>query len=81
MGSNIVTNHLNALFEDRLVREKERKTITGISRTACWVLEQKDLFPKRRKLNPLGGTGVCWLYSELLDWVHSREIIGAKGVE
>ena len=35
--------------QDRLVRENERKTITTISRTQAWVLEQKGAFPKRKK--------------------------------
>jgi prophage regulatory protein len=53
---------------DRLVREGERKSITTISRTQAWVLEQKDLFPKRKKL----GSSCAWLLSDLLMWINSR---------
>ncbi|MFM5091097.1 helix-turn-helix transcriptional regulator [Aeromonas caviae] len=41
--------------QDRLVRENERKTITTISRTQAWVLEQKGAFPKRKKLGAREG--------------------------
>lgn len=53
---------------DRLVRESERKSITTISRTQAWVLEQKGEFPKRKKL----GTSCAWLLSDLLVWIHNR---------
>jgi len=67
------------IVADRLVREKERQLITQLSRTSAWNLEQQGLFPKRRKLNPSGGTAVCWLYSELMEFVNSREVVNSKG--
>jgi prophage regulatory protein len=54
--------------QDRLVRENERKTITTISRTQAWVLEQQGVFPKRKKL----GTSCAWLLSDLLIWIHRQ---------
>ncbi|TKB47571.1 AlpA family phage regulatory protein [Ferrimonas sediminicola] len=60
-------------FVDRLVREKERKEITSVSRTTAWQLEKLGLYPKRRKLHPTSDA-VCWLLSELLEWVQAREI-------
>lgn len=54
--------------QDRLVRENERKTITTISRTQAWVLEQQGAFPKRKKL----GTSCAWLLSDLLIWIHHQ---------
>lgn len=59
---------------DRLVKEPERKSITSISRVQAWKLEQKGLFPKRRRLTP-SGSSVAWLLSELVEWVQSREVI------
>ena len=62
---------------DRLVREAERRFITGLSRTRAWELERKGLHPKRRKLNP-DGSSICWLLSELLEFVKSREVLDSK---
>ena len=64
-------------FTDRLVREAERVKITSVSRTSAWALEKKGLFPKRRKLH-VDSDRVCWLLSELLDFVKSREIINME---
>jgi len=62
---------------DRIVREPERKFICGIGRTQAWVLEKNGLFPKRRKISPTG-TSVCWLLSELLQWVEDREVVNPE---
>lgn len=64
-------------FTDRLVREAERAKITSVSRTSAWALEKKGLFPKRRKLHA-DSDRVCWLLSELLDFVKSREVINME---
>jgi predicted DNA-binding transcriptional regulator AlpA len=56
--------------EDRLIREKERQKLTSISRSQAWVLEQKGLFPKRRKL---GNRSVAWILSEVMEWIEARE--------
>lgn len=55
---------------DRLVREKERREITSISRSQAWALEKQGLFPKRIKL---GVRSVAWRRSDLLAWIHTRE--------
>lgn len=60
--------NLYGYHQDRLVREGERKTITTISRTQAWVLEQKGAFPKRKKL----GASCAWLLSDLLIWIHCQ---------
>ena len=59
---------------DRLVKEKERREITQISRTTAWDLERKGQFPKRRRITPEGHS-IAWLLSELNEWVASREAI------
>lgn len=57
------------LTVDRLVREDERKSITSISRSHAWELENEGKFPSRRKL----GTHSCaWLLSDLLLWCHQQ---------
>jgi prophage regulatory protein len=59
---------------ERLIREPERKKLTSVCRTTAWSLEQKGLFPKRRRLHPSGST-VCWLLSEINTWILEREVI------
>ncbi|AWB68464.1 transcriptional regulator [Saccharobesus litoralis] len=54
---------------DRFVREAECKTITGLSRTRRWELEQVGKFPKRIKL---GERAVAWRLSDLMNWIEER---------
>lgn len=56
-------------MEDRIVREPERKHITGLGRTAWWELERKGEVPRRVVLT---GNRVGWRLSELVEWVKSR---------
>ena len=53
---------------DRLVREKDRKRITSISRTTAYNLEKVGRFPARK---PLGRNSCAWLLSDLLLWVRN----------
>ena len=53
---------------DRLVREKERKYITSMSRSTVWDLENKGRFPARK---PLGRNSCAWLLSDLLCWIRN----------
>jgi len=69
-----MNNKFKYLDHDRIVREVERKSITGIGRTQAWVLEKEGQFPKRRKLHS-SGTAVGWILSELLQWVQDREVV------
>jgi prophage regulatory protein len=62
----------NDLMFDRLVKEKERLQITTISKAQAFQLERQGRFPRRRRIS---NRSVAWLLSELLDWVHSREIV------
>ncbi len=58
-------------MRDRIILEKERKQMTGISRTTAWRMEQKGQFPKRRKVSD-GLVG--WLESELISWIENRQV-------
>ena len=55
-------------LHERLVRERERRTITGLSRTQWWLLEQRGLVPARLALSC---KSVAWRLSDLLYWVGS----------
>ncbi len=58
---------------DRIVRERERREITGVGRTTAYELEKRGLFPRRVDL--VGGR-VGWRASELEAWVKSRRPAG-----
>ena len=57
---------------ERIVREPERKAITGIGRTTAWELERRGEFPRRIELT---GGRVGWRLSELQKWVRSRPAV------
>lgn len=54
---------------DRLIREPECRTLTGLSRTRRYELEQEGRFPRRRKISDRASG---WLLSEVRAWVESR---------
>lgn len=54
---------------DRLVREKERKETTSISRSQAWKLEREGKFPPRKTI---GKKSCGWLLSHLLWWITER---------
>lgn len=62
---------INKIALDRLVKEKERRLITGVSKSEAFQLERKGLFPRRRQIS---NRSVGWLLSELVAWVHSRSV-------
>ena len=56
-------------MSDRFIREPECKSITGLSRTTRWRLEQAGDFPKRYQISP----GIsAYKESEILDWLESK---------
>ena len=57
---------------DRILRAKEVKEITGLSRTTLWRLENKGDFPQRVSL---GVGSVGWRYSEVKDWLTNRQVV------
>jgi prophage regulatory protein len=54
---------------DRIVREQECASLTALSRTRRYELEQRGLFPKRIKLSERA-TG--WRLSEIRAWIDAR---------
>lgn len=63
------------MTEDRIVREAERRSITGLCRTSAYVLERKGEFPQRVVLT---GNSCGWRLSELLEWVRTRPKRGSS---
>ena len=60
---------------ERIVRERERREITGIGRTTAYVLEKRGEFPARVAL-PGGRCG--WRLSQLQKWVESRRPVNGE---
>lgn len=54
---------------ERLIREPECRSITGLSRTTRWELERKGKFPNRQQI--IGRT-VGWPEAEIRRWVEAR---------
>jgi len=65
-------------MSERIVRERERREITGLCRTTAYVLERRGEFPRRVLLT---GGRIGWRLSELLAWVESRQPVAASGPE
>ena len=58
-------------MDERIVREPERKAMTGIGRSTWYKLEAQGLAPRRREITP-HSTG--HLLSELVEWCRARPI-------
>ncbi len=57
---------------ERIVRNPERRKITGYGDTQWGVLEREGKAPRRRQIGP---RAVGWLLSELIEWVNSRPAV------
>jgi prophage regulatory protein len=53
---------------DRIVREPERRQITGVPTSTWYELQKKGLAPKPF---PLTARSVGWSFNELTDWVEA----------
>jgi prophage regulatory protein len=54
-------------MSERILREPEVRTMTGLSRTTRWRLERAGQFPPKRQISA-GAVG--WLESEILAWMN-----------
>jgi prophage regulatory protein len=61
--------------DDRLLREREVRQVTGLSRQTRWRLERAGKFPRRRQISD---GAIAWLSSEIQQWVAA---CGVKGRE
>ena len=62
------------MIANRVIRPKQIKEFTGLSRPSIWRLEAKGDFPARRQIGP-GAVG--WLASEVDEWLRSRPIVAS----
>ncbi len=63
-------------FNDRIVRPKDLKLVTGLSKSTIRRLELAGEFPVKLRISP-GATG--YLLSEILEWIESRRQPGIEG--
>ena len=62
---------------DRIVREDEVASMTGLSRSARFELEKRGAFPRRRIIV---GRHTGWLMSEVAEWVRARPTVAVGSV-
>lgn len=60
---------MSKINNDRVVREKECRELTGLCRATRFLWEKKGKFPVRRNL---GGRSIGWLLSEIQEWQNSQ---------
>ena len=54
----------------RLIRQHEIERLTGLSRHSIRRLEEKRVFPQRRRVSP--GV-VAWVEEEITEWIAARQ--------
>lgn len=65
--------HIERRFEpaaDRVIREPERKYLTGVGRTTWYRNEREGKAPRRV---PLGDSSHGWMLSEINQWIEERK--------
>ncbi|HCL5348563.1 TPA: AlpA family phage regulatory protein [Salmonella enterica subsp. salamae serovar [1],40:z35:e,n,x,z15] len=60
---------MSKINNDRVVREKECRELTGLCRATRFLWERKGKFPVRRNL---GGRSIGWLLSDIQEWQNSQ---------
>ncbi|MRR56984.1 MAG: AlpA family phage regulatory protein [Deltaproteobacteria bacterium] len=55
---------------DRIIREKEAREITSLSRTSIWRYERDGCFPRRIKL---GRGAIGWRERDIYEWLNTRQ--------
>lgn len=58
-----------------ILREPERKRLTGLSRVQWWRLEKEGRVPRRVQL---GDNSVGWLRNEIQEWISRRAALRAQ---
>jgi prophage regulatory protein len=64
-----MNNHESKNSQEAILRLKEVKSRTGLSRSTIYLAVKNDLFPKPIKL---GLRSVGWVESEINTWILSR---------
>jgi predicted DNA-binding transcriptional regulator AlpA len=70
--SNATPIRTNKTGIDHIIRAKEVQSMTGLSRTTLWRMENKGEFPRRVSL---GVGSVGWRHSEVQHWLANRQAV------
>ena len=65
------------LANDRLLRFPKVREKTGLSGSTIWRLEQRDLFPRRRRI---AANAVGWPESEIDEWIDEPDPPGVTAL-
>jgi prophage regulatory protein len=57
--------------ENRIIRLRELKVITGLSAATIWRKEKENTFPARRKISK---RAVGWMHDEIDRWINSNRM-------
>ncbi len=63
---------------DRIVRDPECQSMTGLARSSRWRLERAGRFPPRVQLSD---NSIGWRLSELQQWIRKRSRAGPASTE
>ena len=55
--------------ENRIIRLRELKILTGLSAATIWRKEKESTFPKRRRISK---RAVGWMHDEISQWISGR---------
>ena len=55
---------------DRILRRTECERTTGLSESTLWRLEQRNQFPRRRRISK---HAIGWLESQVQKWIRERD--------
>ena len=55
---------------DRILRRAECERATGLSESTLWRLEQRNQFPRRRRIST---HAIGWLESQVQKWIRERD--------
>jgi prophage regulatory protein len=67
-------NEFREFVHMKMLREREVRQLTGLSRVTRWRMERRGEFPRKVRLT---GRCVGWLEAEVMDWLKVR--VEARG--
>ena len=61
---------MDKINNDKIVREGEARTVTGLSRSTRYRMERAGIFPRKYKLSP---STRGYKLSEISEWISTRQ--------
>lgn len=57
------------MIDNRIIRLRELKILTGLSAATIWRKEKENTFPKRRRISK---RAVGWIHNEVRQWIDKQ---------